>query len=88
MKSKATPEFRELLRALPKDVQAQARAAYRLFRKDPHHPSLHFKKIASRSNDQYSVRVGRKYRALGVMLDDDLIAWWWIGTHTDYDKRV
>ncbi|MFN8376838.1 MAG: hypothetical protein U0694_28695 [Anaerolineae bacterium] len=85
MKSKIDPQFRKLLRALPNDVRAQARASYRLFKKDPYHPSLHFKEIA---HDVYSARIGIKYRALGTRVADDLILWWWIGSHTDYDKLV
>ncbi len=85
MKSKVTPEFRKLLRALPNDVRKQARDAYRLFKRDPYHPSLQFKRII---DQLYSVRVGIKYRALGLRVGDDLIIWGWIGSHADYDKRV
>jgi len=87
MKSRITPEFRKLLRALPKDVRKQARDAYQLFKSDPYHPSLHFKPINARKN-LYSVRIGAKYRALGLRVNDDLIIWDWIGTHADYDKRM
>jgi hypothetical protein len=45
MKSRTTKRFRELFAALPKNVQDQARAAYRLFLQNPHHPSLRFKKV-------------------------------------------
>jgi mRNA-degrading endonuclease RelE of RelBE toxin-antitoxin system len=86
MKSKVTPEFRKLLRALPDDIRKQARAAYRLFRLDPYHPSLQFKRIGQRNN-LYSVRIGLKYRALGLRVDD-LIIWDWIGSHGEYDKRL
>jgi hypothetical protein len=49
MKSKIDPQFRKLLRGLPHDVRAQARASYRLFKRDPYHPSLHFKELTLRS---------------------------------------
>jgi mRNA-degrading endonuclease RelE of RelBE toxin-antitoxin system len=88
MKSKVTPEFRRLLRALPKEVRAQARNAYRLFKEDPYHSSLHFKPITGRVKNLYSARVGAKYRALGVRLEEDVILWLWIGTHAEYDKRI
>lgn len=88
MKSKLMPEFRKLLQMLPKDARKQARDAYRLFKKDPYHSSLHFKPITGRVKHLYSVRVGVKYRALGVRLEDDVILWLWIGTHAEYDKRI
>ena len=67
-------------------MQAQARLAYQLFRQDPFHPSLRFKKIEQTGN-VYSVRIGLGYRALGV-LDGSVIIWFWIGSHADYDRRV
>lgn len=33
----------------------------------------------------YSVRVTRDYRALGVRDDGDMI-WFWIGSHTNYER--
>ena len=56
---------------------------FELLKADPHHPSLHFKKI----DQLWSVRVGAHYRALGVD-QDDTIVWFWIGSHSDYDKLV
>jgi hypothetical protein len=84
MKSVTTRLFRESYAALPDDVRRQARRAWRLFRQDPSHPGLKFKKIEGRSN-VYSVRVGLGYRAVGIM-DGSLIVWSWIGTHSDYDR--
>ncbi len=48
MKSRRTRRFRELLRTLPKDVRRQAYAAYRLFKRDPYHSSLQFKRVSRR----------------------------------------
>ena len=84
MKSVTTRRFRESYAALPDDVRRQARRAWQLFRQDPSHPGLKFKKIEGRSN-VYSVRVGLGYRAVGIM-DGSLIVWSWIGTHSDYDR--
>jgi hypothetical protein len=87
VKSKRTRRFRELLRQLPPDVQRQAYAAYRLFKRDPAHPSLRFKR-ASSSGTIYSVRIGIGYRALGRREEDDLIVWFWIGSHAEYDQLL
>ena len=34
-----------------------------------------------------AVRVGLQYRALAVEAGDDLL-WFWIGSHSEYDKLV
>jgi len=85
VQSRRSKRFRTLFRELPTEVKRQAYAAYRLFVINPNHPSLRFKKI---HDNLYSVRVGLKYRALGVMENSDLIIWVWIGSHADYDKLV
>jgi hypothetical protein len=33
------------------------------------------------------VRVGLRYRALGVEVDDGIV-WFWIGSHSDYDRLL
>ncbi len=72
--------------ALPKEIQAQARRVYRLFRADPAHPSLRFKKVEQTENI-YSVRIGLGYRALGI-LEGSVVTWFWIGSHADYDRLL
>lgn len=86
MKSRTTERFRKALAALPDEVQEQARAAYRQFIRDPHHPSLRFKSVHP-SQPIYSARVGRGYRALGY-LEGDTVIWYWIGSHGDYDQML
>ena len=49
MKSHTTEQFRKLLGLLPMQTRQQAREAYRLFRQNPSHPSLRFKKFMLRS---------------------------------------
>lgn len=86
MRSRTTERFRKALRELPEDVQDQARAAYDLFRDNPRHPGLRFKPIHP-SQPIYSVRIGRGYRAVGL-LEDDTIVWYWIGSHAEYDHLI
>jgi hypothetical protein len=52
-------------------------------KRDPRHPSLHLKKVGP----YWSVRIGRRYRALAAEVDDGLL-WFWIGSHSDYDKLI
>jgi len=86
MQSRATRQFWRLFSALPLEVQRDAKRAYRLFQGNPAHPGLQFKKIEG--EDQiYSVRIGINYRALAVMNKDRLI-WYWIGSHSAYDRLV
>jgi len=81
-----TPQFWELYNALPGEVQARADKSFLLLRSEPGHPSLHFKKIGK----LWSVRVGLRYRALGVAYPSrkNVILWFWIGSHADYDGMV
>ena len=84
MRSMRTKQFKKLFAQLPAEVQEQAREAYQLFRDDPYHPRLHFKRI-SQQRPIYSARVGYSYRAIG-RLEGDTIRWEWIGSHEDYNK--
>jgi hypothetical protein len=86
MKSVTSRRFRQMYANLPDQVRTQTRRAYQLFRRNPSHPSLQFKKVHDKDNI-YSVRIGLGYRALG-QLDGSEIVWFWIGPHTDYDKVV
>ena len=86
MNSRGTPRFWAAYRELPQDIKERAREAYALFRENPSHPSLQFKKVHD-IEPVYSVRVTRSYRALGL-LDGDQITWFWIGSHADYDRLL
>ncbi len=86
IESRTTRPFREAFASLPEDVRQHARRAYRLFRADPRHASLRFKKVDKESN-VYSVRIGLGYRALGVM-DGSTVVWFWIGSHADCDRLL
>ena len=84
--SVASRRFWELFNALPDDIQKLAVKNYHLWRSNPNHPSLRFRRLRS-SSDRFSIRVGDHYRALG-RLTEDTILWVWIGTHAEYDRLV
>jgi hypothetical protein len=86
MKSSVTKVFRNKLDELPASVQEQAAKAYALWRSDPYHNSLQFKRVSQRQ-PIYSARVSLDYRVLGL-LQDDHIYWFWIGTHAEYDELL
>lgn len=86
MKSSVTKAFRKKLNELPKSVQRQADKAYALWRSDPYHNSLQFKRVSQRE-PIYSARISADYRALGL-LEDNHIYWFWIGAHAEYDELL
>ncbi|MCZ6632961.1 MAG: hypothetical protein O7G87_06105 [bacterium] len=86
MTSSVTREFRRRLDRLPSQVQRQAFQAYALWRSDPYHLSLQFKKVSPRQ-PIFAVRVGIGYRALGLR-EGNHVSWFWIGSHGDYDALL
>lgn len=83
MKYLASPSFWELYEKLPTPIKKLADKNFELLKADPNHPSLQMKKAGK----YWSVRVGIKYRALGIEVDDGVL-WFWIGTHAEYDKML
>lgn len=86
MNSKATPDFWKEYEKLPDPIKDLAKKSYSLFKDNPAHPGLQFKKV----NDEpqvYSVRVSLYYRSLGVK-DGDTVIWFWIGDHDSYNKMI
>lgn len=83
MKHHATSRFWSAYDRLPVSVRSLADDNFELLKNDSFHPSLHFKKVGR----FWSVRVGIKYRALGIQADDAIV-WFWIGSHADYDKLI
>jgi hypothetical protein len=86
MKSRTVPDFWRLFRDLPPGVQRKAYRSYRLWRANPSAPSLRFKRV-SEAEPIYSVRIGRRYRALGL-LEGGTVYWYFIGDHDDYEREL
>jgi hypothetical protein len=86
VKSELSPDFLTAFRRLPPRIQEQARKNYRLWKSNPRHPSLEFKRVGKKS-PVYSVRVAIGWRALGL-LEENLITWFWIGSHATYDRLL
>ncbi len=78
-----SPRFWECYDILPLGVRTLADENFALLKRNPRHPSLHFKQIGR----FWSVRVGLRYRALGVSTTDGVV-WFWIGNHGDYDRMI
>ncbi len=86
MISHTTDRFRKAFAELPKEVQHQAKDAYKQFKQNPFYPSLRFKRMHS-TKPIYSVRISVEYRAVGIQ-DENEIIWFWIGSHDDYAKLL
>ena len=86
MTSLTTPRFWAAYHELPTEVRDAARKAYALFRDNPQHPSLQFKKVHERE-PVYSVRVTIAYRAVGLF-ENHKITRFWIGSHANYDRLL
>lgn len=86
MNSRLTEDFLACFARLPNAVKAQARKSYRLWKENPSHPGLHFKRIHGQEA-LYSVRVSQGWRALGL-LEGDTVTWFWIGSHAEYNQLI
>jgi hypothetical protein len=83
MNHRTAPRFWRQYNQLPEWVQEQADRKFRLLKKDPRHPSLHFKKVGR----YWSARVNRDFRALALDKPDG-IYWFWIGPHDEYERLI
>jgi len=83
MNSSTTRSFRNRFRNLPPEIQRLARKNFKLWLRDPAHPSIHFKKV----KDFGSARVGSRYRAVAIW-EGENIEWFWIGSHDEYEDLI
>jgi hypothetical protein len=83
MKSSTTPDFWDAYANLSPETQARARLTYRLWQRNPRHPSLRFKKTGT----VWSIRIGAGCRALAI-LEGDTFYWFWIGDHDAYARLI
>jgi hypothetical protein len=86
MTSRTAGRSRDCLARLPDEVRRQAAKAYELFAHDPRHPSVRFKRVHA-SRPIYSVRISLDYRAVGVLVGEEIV-WFWIGPHDEYDRPL
>ena len=70
MKSEITDDFLECFAKRPETVKQTARKNYKLWKQNPNHPSLEFKRLNTKKL-VYSVRVGIGWRAVGVLKKPD-----------------
>lgn len=83
MRHFANRSFWEAYQKLPETVRVLADKNFQLLKENPQHPSLRLKRVGR----FWSARVGARYRALAVEVNDGLV-WFWIGSHADYDAII
>jgi hypothetical protein len=72
--------------ALPPHVRERARQAYKIWKDNPAHPGLFFKRVKE-NQPLYSVRIGLGFRAVGL-LKGDTVTWFWVGSHDEYEELL
>jgi hypothetical protein len=83
VKHRASAKFWRFHAQLPENVRQLADESFARLKRDPRHPSLHFKKVGR----YWSARVGVHYRAVAVADGNDVV-WFWIGHHSEYDQLI
>ena len=83
MKHFINSDFQECYDKLPRHVKKLVDKNIILLKENPYHPSLFLKKVAK----FWSIRIGKRHRALAVKVEDGLV-WFWVGTHAEYDRMV
>ena len=82
MTGKTHRKFWKCFDSLSPGAQKLAREKYALWKLDQGHPSLKFEE---RRNGICVVRIGEHLRAIGLR-EGDLIVWFWIGSHEEYNR--
>jgi len=82
--SRTTSDFWKRFAKLPGDIQSLAREKHMLWLREPFHSSLQFKQVHP---GLWSARINLQYRVL-ARRRGDLVVWFWIGTHNEYDRLI
>lgn len=86
-RSIVTPQFRKLLNGLPERVQQEAREGFERWKNDPR--SVGWKALSGMHAPVYSVEIGRRYRAMGVLdKERQAVVWVFVGSHETYNRFI
>ncbi|MEA3498102.1 MAG: hypothetical protein U9R16_03480 [Campylobacterota bacterium] len=78
-------KWKKLYKKLPIDIRKTAKKQYKIFKDNPFHSSLHFKRVHS-NQPIFSARININYRTIGILNNENIIIWFWIGSHDEYEK--
>ncbi|MBX9577189.1 MAG: hypothetical protein K2W97_01785 [Chthoniobacterales bacterium] len=84
MISHTTADFQSCYEILSSHLRLLARKQYLLWKSNPFHPSLQFKKVGPKL---WSCRVNAACRALATPIPNGYV-WIWIGSHDNYMKMI
>ena len=83
MKHFTSPRFWKCYEQLSPEARRLAKKNFALLKRDPYHPSLHFKQIGR----FWTARVGLEYRVMAIDGPQGPI-WCWIGPHDEYNDLL
>lgn len=87
MRSIVSSQFRKQLEKLPAKVQAEARAGFQRWKHNP--SSVGWKRLAGPVSEMWSVQIGNRYRAIGILSKpDNAVVWTFVGSHEDYNNYI
>lgn len=87
MRSIVSSQFRKNLEKLPESVQSEARAGFQKWKDNP--ASVGWKRLAGPVSDMWSVQIGNRYRAIGILSkQDNAVVWTFVGSHEDYNNYI
>lgn len=72
---------------LPDEMRQLAEKNYHLWKENPSHPGLRFKKI-HHDLPIFSFRVGMRHRTVGVETDDGKVVWFWVGSFEIFEAFI
>jgi len=72
---------------LPGEIRELAEENYRLWKENPSHPGLRFKRIHE-TVPVFSFRVGMRHRTVGVESEDGKVVWFWVGSFETFQALV
>jgi hypothetical protein len=72
---------------LPPDIRKLAETNFHLWKENPNHPGLRFKKIHT-TLPVVSFRVGMRHRTVGVETEKQKVAWFWVGSFENFASTI
>lgn len=87
MRSIVTKQFKKLLSGLPLNIQEDAKERFAKWKQNPE--LVGWKQVAGMRADVYSVEIGLRWRAIGVVSKEhNAVVWVFAGSHETYNKFI
>ena len=80
-----TSQFKRSFKKLPKNIQQLTITKNKIFRENPHAPSLKTHKLKGKLSSFWSYSVKYSYRVVFEFVDDKTVIYHDIGTHAIYN---